>query len=154
MSRLTKTRSQLRLAWASLMNAPGFVTAVVATLALTLATLFVVLSLVNSYFLKPLDVFDETRMVVVEQSLTYDDYDAVGFQSYQSMVHWLKNNQSFEQAFMMNAAENVFLYLDGQPKKDVLYVGGEYFELLHTPFLLGHGFKKGGTLEEALKNSQ
>lgn len=149
MSRLTKTRSQLRLAWASLMNAPGFVTAVVATLALTLATLFVVLSLVNSYFLKPLDVFDETRMVVVEQSLTYDDYDAVGFQSYQSMVHWLKNNQSFEQAFMMNAAENVFLYLDGQPKKDVLYVGGEYFELLHTPFVLGHGFKKGGTLEEA-----
>lgn len=111
MSRLTKTHSQLRLAWASLMNAPGFVTAVVATLALTLATLFVVLSLVNSYFLKPLDVFDETRMVVVEQSLTYDDYDAVGFQSYQSMVHWLKNNQSFEQAFMMNAAENVFLYL-------------------------------------------
>ena len=87
MSRLTKTRSQLRLAWASLMNAPGFVTAVVSTLALTLAALFVVLSLVNSYFLKPLDVFDENRMVVVEQSLTYDDYDAVGFQSYQSMVH-------------------------------------------------------------------
>ncbi|MFY8326886.1 ABC transporter permease [Pseudoalteromonas sp. ZZD1] len=148
MSRLTKTRSQLHLAWASLMNAPGFVTAVVSTLALTLAALFVVLSLVNSYFLKPLDVFDENRMVVVEQSLTYDDYDAVGFQSYQSMVHWIKNNQSFEQAFMMNAAENIFLNLDGQPKKDVLYVGGEYFELLHTPFLLGRGFKKGETLEE------
>ncbi|HEA16428.1 MAG TPA: FtsX-like permease family protein [Pseudoalteromonas prydzensis] len=149
MSRLTKTRSQLRLAWASLMNAPGFVTAVVATLALTLATLFVVLSLVNSYFLKPLDVFDETRMVVVEQSLTYDDYDAVGFQSYQSIVHWLKNNQSFEQAFMMNADEMVFKSIAGEPKEDALYVGAEYFELLHTPFILGQGFKKADTLEHS-----
>jgi predicted permease len=149
MSRFIKTRSQLRLAWASLMNAPGFVAAVVATLALTLATLFVVLSLVNSYFLKPLDVFDETRMIVVEQSLTYDSYDAVGFQSYQSIVHWLKNSPSFEYAFMVNAAEEVFTNIDGQPKKDLLYVGSEYFELLHTPFILGHGFVKGDTLEQS-----
>ena len=148
MSRLTKTRSQLRLAWASLMNAPGFVAAVVATLALTLATLFVVLSLVNSYFLKPLDVFDESRMVVIEQQTTYQDNTSSGFQSYQSIVHWLKNNQSFEHAFMINAAEQVFSNLDGQPKEDVLYVGAEYFELLNTPFLLGQGFKKGKTLEE------
>lgn len=148
MSRLTKTRSQLRLAWASLMNAPGFVTAVVATLALTLATLFVVLSLVNSYFLKPLDIFDESRMVVVEQQTTYQENTSSGFQSYQSIVHWLKNNQSFEQTFMINAAEQVFSNLDGQPKEDVLYVGAEYFELLNTPFLLGQGFNKGETLEE------
>lgn len=148
MSRLTKTRSQLRLAWASLMNAPGFLAAVVATLALTLATLFVVLSLVNSYFLKPLDVFDESRMVVVEQQTTYQENTSSGFQSYQSIVHWLKNNQSFEQAFMINAAEQVFSNLDGQPKEDVLYVGAEYFELLNTPFLLGQGFNKGETLEE------
>ncbi|MDQ9092150.1 ABC transporter permease [Pseudoalteromonas haloplanktis] len=148
MSRLTKTRSQLRLAWASLMNAPGFVAAVVATLALTLATLFVVLSLVNSYFLKPLDVFDESRMVVVEQQTTYQENSSSGFQSYQSIVHWLKNNQSFEQTFMINAAEQVFSNLDGQPKEDVLYVGAEYFELLNTPFLLGQGFNKGKTLEE------
>ncbi len=114
--KLTKIRTQLSLAWASLMNAPGFVTAVIATLALTLATLFVVLSLVNSYFLKPLDVYDENRMVVVEQSLTYDDYDATGFQSYQSMVHWLKHNQSFEQSMMINAGEEIFANLDGQPK--------------------------------------
>lgn len=148
MSRLTKTRSQLRLAWASLMNAPGFVAAVVATLALTLATLFVVLSLVNSYFLKPLDVFDESRMVVVEQQTTYQENTSLGFQSYQSIVHWLKNNQSFERTFMINAAEQVFSNLDGQPKEDVLYVGAEYFELLNTPFLLGQGFNKGKTLEE------
>lgn len=151
--KLTKTRAQLSLAWASLMNAPGFVTAVIATLALTLATLFVVLSLVNSYFLKPLDVYDESRMVVVEQQTTYQDNTSSGFQSYQSIVHWIKNNQSFEHAFMVNAAENIFLNLNSQPKKDVLYVGGEYFELLHTPFVLGGGFKKGETLEETDNSS-
>ena len=145
--KLTKTRAQLSLAWASLMNAPGFVTAVIATLALTLATLFVVLSLVNSYFLKPLDVYDESRMVVVEQSLTYDDYDATGFQSYQSMVHWLKHNQSFEQSMMINAGEQIFANLDGEPKEPVLYVGGNYFDLLNTPFLMGQGFDLGETLE-------
>ena len=148
MSRLTKTRSQLRLAWASLMNAPGFVTAVVSTLALTLAALFVVLSLVNSYFLKPLDVFDESRMVVVEQSLTYDDYDAAGFQSYQSMVHWFKNNKSFENAFIINANEMIFKNIAGEPKEDILYVSGEYFELLNTEFILGQPFSSGDTLEQ------
>ena len=132
--KLTKTRAQLSLAWASLMNAPGFVTAVIATLALTLATLFVVLSLVNSYFLKPLDVYDESRMVVVEQSLTYDDYDATGF-------------QSFEQSMMINAGEQIFANLDGEPKEPVLYVGGNYFDLLNTPFLMGQGFDLGETLE-------
>jgi hypothetical protein len=148
MSRLTKTRSQLRLAWASLMNAPGFVTAVVSTLALTLAALFVVLSLVNSYFLKPLDIFDESRMVVVEQSLTYDDYDAVGFQSYQSMVHWFKNNKSFENAFIINANEMIFKNIAGEPKEDILYVSGEYFELLNTEFILGQPFSSSDTLEQ------
>ncbi len=145
--KLTKTRAQLSLAWASLMNAPGFVTAVIATLALTLAALFVVLSLVNSYFLKPLDVYDESRMVVVEQSLTYDDFDTDRFQSYQTMVHWYKHNQSFEQSVMINAGEQIFANLDGEPKEPVLYVGGNYFDLLHTPFLLGSGFSVGETLE-------
>ncbi|MEC8225121.1 MAG: FtsX-like permease family protein, partial [Pseudomonadota bacterium] len=145
--KLTKTRAQLSLAWASLMNAPGFVTAVIATLALTLATLFVVLSIFNSFFLKHLDVYDESRMVVVEQSLTYDDYDATGFQSYQSMVHWLKHNQSFEQSMMINAGEQIFANLDGEPKEPVLYVGGNYFDLLNTPFLMGQGFDLGETLE-------
>lgn len=145
---VTKLRAQINLAWASLMNAPGFAIAVITTLALTLATLFVVLSLVNSYFLKPLDVFDENRMVVVEQSLTYDSYDATGFQSYQSMVHWLKHNQSFEQSVMVNAAEQIFANVGGQPKEPVLYVGGNYFDLLNTPFLLGHGFSVGNNIEQ------
>ncbi|MBE0364688.1 hypothetical protein PULV_a2434 [Pseudoalteromonas ulvae UL12] len=152
MINLVKLKSQCRLAWAMLKSAPGFVAAVVATLSLTLACLFVVLSLVNSYFLKPLDVFDETRMLVVEQQTTYQDNSSSGFQSYQSIVHWLKHSQSFERAFMINAAEQVFDNLEGQPKEDVLYVGAEYFSLLNTPFVLGQGFALAENFEE-LDNS-
>ncbi|MDP4983935.1 ABC transporter permease [Pseudoalteromonas tunicata] len=148
MASFIKTRSQLRLAWASLKSAPGFVSAVVATLALTLATLFVVLSLVNSYFLKPLDVFDESRMVVVEQRTTFQDNDAPGFQSYQSIVHWFKHNLSFDHVVMINADEMVFKNIAGEPKENILYVSGDYFKVLNTPFILGQAFSGGETLEE------
>lgn len=59
MSKFTKISSQLKLAFSSLMQAPGFVSSVLVTMSLTMATLFVVFSLVNSYFIKPLNVLDE-----------------------------------------------------------------------------------------------
>mgnify|MGYP006970136823 CR=1 FL=1 len=69
MSAFIKTKTQVNLAFRSLKNAPGFVTSVIVTMSLTLATLFVVFSLVNTYFLKPLNVLDEPKLYVVEQEV-------------------------------------------------------------------------------------
>lgn len=132
--------TQLRLAKASLSNAPAFSAAVILTLALTLTSLFVVLSLINVYFFKPLPVQEETRLSVVELQTGYGENISSGFQNYPALTHIYKNQNSFERQFMINTDDFVALNLAGEPQLDSVYATSEYFKVLNVPLVLGSHF--------------
>ncbi len=142
--------SQLRLARASLLNAPAFSLAVILTLSLTLTSLFVVLSLINVYFFKPLPVDDEARLSVVELRTGYGENKSEGFQSYPAMTHLYKNQTSFDRQFMANTDEFMAMNLPGEPQFDAIYATGEYFDILQVPLVLGAHFAKDIELEQKL----
>ncbi len=140
MKALFSRHGQLKLAFNSLARVSGFCLAVIATLSITLTALFVVLSVVNTYFFKPLPVLEENRLAVVEQTMSSDAGSYPGFQSYHTLVHWYKNSNSLEMPVLVNANEIIFTGLAGEPREHVLYVSGNYFNLLKVPMLLGSGF--------------
>lgn len=140
MSGVQQFFSQLRLARASLLNAPAFSLAVVLTLSLTLTSLFVVLSLINVYFFKPLPVDDEARLSVVELRTGYGENQSAGFQSYPALTHLYKNQTSFERQFMANTDEFMAVNLPGEPQLDSIFATGEYFDILQVPLVLGSHF--------------
>lgn len=140
MSNVQQFFTQLRLAKASLLNAPAFSAAVVLTLALTLTSLFVVLSVINVYFFKPLPVQEESQLAVVELRTGYGDNISVGFQNYPALTHLYNNQTSFERQFMANTDEFIALNLPGEPKLRAMYTTGEYFKILNVPLALGSHF--------------
>ncbi|OCQ21184.1 hypothetical protein A7985_11160 [Pseudoalteromonas luteoviolacea] len=134
---LIRFNNQLKLAVQSLRQAKGFSGAIVLTLSLTLACFFVVMSLVSSYFVKPLNVENETRLVIVEQDNVYEDMNSPGYQSFQSIEHWYKNNQVFEKAAAVISGQKIIRNLPGQPKVEVTFASDEYYSLFKMPILLG-----------------
>lgn len=132
--------AQLSLAFQSLRQAPGFVASVVATMACTLAVVFVIASLVNAYFIRPLKVYDEANLYTVEQSITTEAGVYDGFQSYKAIVHWMRTQTSFDYAFAINPADQVLLNLPGEPKLVSTYASVDYFKLFDVPLILGRGF--------------
>jgi len=140
MNTFIKLRSQFSLALRSLMNAPGFATSVMVTMSLTMATLFVVLSLVNSYFVKPLNVLDEQNLYVVEQEVDTPSGTHSGYQSYKAIVHWFKTQESFDKVAAISPGNMIVTNLPGEPKVVATYATQDYFELFKVPLILGQKF--------------
>ena len=149
MNAFIKTKTQFNLAFRSLKNAPGFVASVMVTMSLTLATLFVVFSLVNTYFLKPLNVLDEQRLFVIEQEVDTPAGTHSGYQSYKSIIHWYKTQNSFEKLTPVNPNNFILTNLPGEPKVVATFTMPDYFDILKVPMLLGQSFAKELPLEQA-----
>lgn len=137
MSALRKYQTQFRLAKASLLNAPAFSLAVISTLALTLTTLFVVFSLINVYFFKPLDVEHEDRLVVIEFNTSYGENTSSGYQNYPGIDHLYRTESSFESKFMVNTNEFVFRNLPGEPRVDIMHATNQFFTTMRVPLVAG-----------------
>jgi len=152
MSTFIKTQTQCKLAFRSLKSAPGFVASVMVTMSLTLATLFVVFSLVNTYFLKPLNVLDEQKLYVVEQAVDTPVGTHSGYQSYKSIVHWYKTQSSFDKLTPVNPNNMILTSLPGEPKVVATFAMPDYFELFKVPMLLGQSFSDDIPLEQASDN--
>ncbi|MCP4988924.1 MAG: FtsX-like permease family protein [Colwellia sp.] len=148
MSTLMKAQTQFNLAFRSLKSAPGFVASVMVTMSLTLATLFVIFSLVNTYFLKPLNVLDEDRLFVIEQEVDTAAGTLSGYQSYKAIIHWYKTQNSFEKLTPVNPNNFILTNLPGEPKVVASFTMPDYFEILKVPMLLGQSFDKGMPLEQ------
>lgn len=149
MSNFIKTKTQFNLAFRSLKSAPGFVASVMVTMSLTLATLFVVFSLVNTYFLKPLNVLNENNLYVVEQEVDTPSGTHSGFQSYKAIIHWYKTQNSFDKLTAINPNNVFFAGLPGEPRIPVTYAMPDYFDLFKVPMLLGQSFSRDLPLEQA-----
>ncbi len=152
MSVFIKTKTQFNLAFRSLKNAPGFVVSVMVTMSLTLATLFVVFSLVNTYFLKPLNVLDEQKLYVVEQEVDTPAGTHSGYQSYKSIIHWYKTQSSFDKLTPVSPNNMVLTSLPGEPKVVATFAMPDYFDLFKVPMLLGQSFADDLPLEQASDN--
>ncbi|WP_105189471.1 ABC transporter permease [Pseudoalteromonas sp. T1lg48] len=140
----------IKMALASLRQAPGFVAASVSTLAITLACFFVVMSLFSSYFVAPLNVEQESRLVIVEQDNIYPDYNSPGFQSFQSVLHWYKTQTSFSRHALVNSGEDVISNLPGKPRIPMTFASDDYYELFRVPLALGQYMSAQQRVEEPL----
>ncbi|KJY95762.1 ABC transporter permease [Pseudoalteromonas ruthenica] len=147
---MTRLRMHLHMALLSLRQTPGFVAAVVATLAITLACFFVVMSLFSSYFVAPLNVEQESRLVIVEQDNIYPDYNSPGFQSFQSVLHWYETQTSFSRQALVNSGEDVISNLPGEPRIAITYASDGYFELFRVPLALGQHMSRQQRVQEPL----
>ncbi|ESP94205.1 MULTISPECIES: ABC transporter permease [Pseudoalteromonas] len=143
--------NQLKLAIQSLRQAKGFSVAIILTLSLTLACFFVVMSLFSNYFIKPLNVEHEERLVIVEQDNVFADKNSPGYQSFQSIEQWYKTQQVFEKAAAVSTGQEIVTNLPGQPKLDVTYATDEYYELFRVPVMLGRHIANVQVLDEKVQ---
>lgn len=148
---ITRFAHQLKLAVNSLRQAKGFSIAIILTLSLTLACFFVVMSLFSSYFIKPLKVESESRLVIVEQDNIYADKNSAGYQSFQSIEHWYNTQQVFDKAAAVSTSQRIVKSLPGQPKIDVTYATSEYYELFKVPLELGRHMIPASTFEDKVQ---
>ncbi|AOT08382.1 ABC transporter permease [Pseudoalteromonas luteoviolacea] len=148
---IVRSINQLKLAVNSLGQAKGFSASIILTLSLTLACFFVVMSLFSSYFIKPLKVENESRLVIVEQDNIYEDKNSSGYQSFQSIEHWYNTQQVFQKAAAVSTAQRIITSLPGQPKIHVTYATSEYYELFKVPLVLGRHITPVFKLEEKVQ---
>ena len=152
MSILRKLTTQFKLAVRSLQNAPGFSASVIITMSLSLATVFVVFALVNTYFIRPLNVLDEDNLYVVEQEVDAASGTHTGTQSYQAILHWYKNQNSFDKFAAISASDVVVKSLVGEPKLVATHATQDYFDIFKVPMLLGQPFSSELSINEPSSN--
>lgn len=145
---LARLVSQIKHSALSLKQAPGFTSAIMLTLSLTLACFFVVMSLFSSYFVKPLGVDNEARLVVVEQDNVYSDKNSPGYQSFGSIIHWFKTQNNFDRVAAINTGEDVIMTLPGQPKLNMTFASNDYYDLVNMPLALGRYLSEQAHFEE------
>ena len=145
---MNRFAAQSRLAFQSLRQSPGFVFSVVATMSLTLAIVFVVVSLVNTYFIHPLDVHDEDNLYVIEQRIESDAGVYDGYQSYKGIVHWMRTQTVFDQAAAVSPSDMMVSSFPGEPKYVVTFASPDYFTLLNVPVILGRPLSKALKFDE------
>jgi len=134
---------QLKQAYLSLKQKPGFITAVVLTLGSTLGALLSVLTLAYLLILKPLPYPDQERLYKVEHNFV----DASGSTdmrdfTYPGFMHLYQKEQVFEDKALLYYSRKVLTSLDHQPTLNITYVTPQWLPLLDTKFVLGHPFEQ------------
>jgi hypothetical protein len=92
----------LKQAWASLKNKPGFVSAVVTTMSLTLGALLCVLTLAYLLLVSPLPYPESDSLYTVEHNLIdkNSDVDGTAF-TYPNLMHLYAKQTTFSDLALM-----------------------------------------------------
>jgi predicted permease len=139
---------QLKQAYLSLKQKPGFVFSVVSTMGLTLGALLCVLTLAYVMLIKPLPYPEQDKLYSVQSSF-YDENkaeQAVAY-TYPGLIHLYKNQTFFSEAALINYNNSVLTSLPRQPKVETAYVTPEFFPLLGANFIIGRGFEAAEALD-------
>ena len=152
MSAIRKFNTQFKLALKSIQNAPGFSASVIITMSLSLAMVFVIFALVNTYFIRPLNVLDENKLYVVEQEVDAASGTHSGYQSYKAIDHWIKTQNSFEKVAAISASDFIVKNLAGEPKVVATYASPDYYDIFKVPMILGNAFSPNLKVDEASDN--
>lgn len=133
---------QLKQAYLSLKQKPGFVFSVVSTLGITLGALLSILTLVYVLFFKGLPYPDYQQLVKVEHQLidsTNKFYES-SF-SYPSILEVYNDKAVFSQSAMVYYSDEILAIHASQPTIATTHVTPEYFNLLDMPMALGRMFE-------------
>jgi len=129
---------QFKQAWLGIRQKTGFISSIVLTMGLTLGALLCVLTLSYLMLFEPLPYPDQERLYWVEHNLN-DDKGAnrAGAFTYPGLVHFYKNQTTFEQSAMLMFSQDVLTSNAEQPMMNTTYITPQYFSLLDTPMALG-----------------
>lgn len=128
---------ECKLAIANLLRLPSFSITVIATLALTLSALAVVLNINYLVLTKPLPYPDADKLIVTDQQETINGESQYGFQILSAQYHLYLDDTYIDEMALMSVTGGRLKDTENEPYIDALYVSPEYFSLLGTPMALG-----------------
>lgn len=135
-------RHEFATSFAGLMRIPGFSITVIVTMAVTLASLAVVLNINYLVLAKPLPYPDAEHMMVTSQSETINGETQYGFQLLPTQLLIYNNESYIDTMAIMSLQGDRLRELPGAPYLDGKRVTPEYFDLLNIPMLHGRAFNQ------------
>ena len=133
---------QQKQAWAGLKKKPGFVSAIVATMGITLGALLCILTLAYVLIAKPLPYPEQESLYKVESIYNNDKSEMMGrAYTYPGLMHLYQEQTVFSESALLYLSEDVLTNSNTQPTFNVAFVTPEYFDLLGAKIALGRLFE-------------
>ncbi|MFT5758803.1 MAG: putative permease [Alteromonadaceae bacterium] len=132
---------QIKQAWLSLKQKPGFVFSVVSTMGITLGALLCVLTLAYVMLIKPLPYPDQDRLYRVEHQLISNEnkIDGRSF-TYPNLMHLYNNQTTFSQSTLSYFDAAVLTSSTDEPMVTISFVTPQWFDIFATKMALGRTF--------------
>ncbi len=133
---------QIKQAWLSLKQKPGFLFSVVATMGITLGALLCVLTLAYVMLIKPLPYPDQDRLYRVEHQLISNEGKIDGdAYTYPNLMHLYNNQTMFSESVLSYFDAAVLTSKSTEPMMTISYVTPQWFELFATKLAKGRAFE-------------
>ncbi|NRA59863.1 MAG: ABC transporter permease [Psychrobium sp.] len=133
---------QQKQAWAGLKKKPGFVSAIVATMGITLGALLCILTLAYVLIAKPLPYPEQESLYKVESIYNNDKSEMMGrAYTYNGLMNSYQEQTVFSESALLYLSEDVLTNSNTQPTFNVAFVTPEYFDLLGAKIALGRLFE-------------
>jgi predicted permease len=133
---------QIKQAWLSLKQKPGFVFSVVSTMGITLGALICVLTLAYVMLIKPLPYPDQDRLFRVEHQLISNEGKVDGdAYTYPNLMHLYNNQTVFSKSVLSYFDAAVLTSISSEPMMAISYVTPQWFELFATKLAKGRIFE-------------
>lgn len=134
---------QIKQAWLSLKQKPGFVFSVVSTMGVTLGALLCVLTLAYVMLIKPLPYPDQDRLYRVEHQLISNEGKIDGdAYTYPNLMHLYNNQTFFSQSVLSYFDAAVLTSEPTEPMMTISYITPQWFELFATKLAKGRVFEE------------
>ncbi|MEW6991915.1 ABC transporter permease [Colwelliaceae bacterium 6441] len=131
---------QLKQAYLSLKQKPGFVFSIITTMGITLGALLCVLTLAYVMLIKPLPYPDQERLFNVEHQLVNQgEVDGNAF-TYPNLMHLYKNQTVFEQSTLLYTDGAVITSLPSEPMAAISFVTPQWFTIFSVKMAKGRAF--------------
>ena len=133
---------EVKLALANLVKLPSFSLTVVATLAVTISALAVVLNINYLLLTKPLPYPEAEQLIITDQSETINGETQYGYQMLSSQFHIYQDETYIDEMAVMYNFGGKLRDVPLEPFIDAIQVTPEYFSLVGMPMLLGRYFNE------------
>ena len=139
---------QIKQAYLSLKQKPGFVFGVVTTMGITLGALLCAITLNYLLLVEPLPYPEQNRLFVAEHQIIGAEQEEKGNDfSYPGLVHLYQSKAAFEQAAIMTYGQSVIISHNSQPLVNTAYITPELHQLLASPMAMGRLFEASEALD-------
>ena len=145
---LQPTLYLVKQAWTSLKGQPGFVGAVVSTMAVTLGALLCVLTLAYLLLIEPLPYPEQDTLFTVEHQLIDMDakVDGNAF-TYPNLMHLYTKQNVFSASALIYHDADVLLSSPSHPRLSLSFITPQWFSLLGADMAIGRSFEATEALE-------